>query len=281
MYLILAIASALLFGLWQFAIARNRATVPREMVVFASSGVAGLTYLVLGIASGTFSLTLDDIGAGLIGGLLNVAGTLAILKAYELGKIGVVTGVGACYALIPLAYSFVLGETLGVIAGIGLVLILVGLLIFYIPALNQRLPTATHSARAIPIALIAAAFWGLAIIVLDLGTKESITGTMFISMIPQVGIALILATAVKKVWAVGMDRRSMSIIVAAGVSVALAQITFFAAANLGDIGVVSVLGSLSPLITSLLALVLLHERMRRLETLALFVVVAGTALVAA
>jgi len=280
-YLILAIASAVLFGLWQFAIARNRATVPREMVVFASSGVAGLTYLVLGIASGTFSLTLDDIGAGLIGGLLNVAGTLAILKAYEMGKIGVVTGVGACYALIPLAYSFVLGETLGVIAGIGLVLILVGLLIFYIPALSQPLPTATHSARAILIALIGAAFWGLAIIVLDLGTKESITGTMFISMIPQVGIALILATAVKKVWAVGMDRRSTSIIVAAGLAVALAQITFFAAANMGDIGVVSILGSLSPLITSLLALVLLHERMRRLETLALFVVVAGTALVAA
>ncbi len=281
MYLILAIASAVLFGLWQFAIARNRATVPREMVVFASSGVAGLTYLVLGIASGTFSLTLDDIGAGLIGGLLNVAGTLAILKAYEMGKIGVVTGVGACYALIPLAYSFVLGESLGVIAGIGLVLILVGLLIFYIPALSQRLPTATHSARAILIALIGAAFWGLAILVLDLGTKESITGTMFISMIPQVGIALILATAVKKVWAVGMDRRSTGLIVAAGLAVALAQITFFAAANLGDIGVVAILGSLSPLITALLALILLHERMRRLETLALFVVVAGTALVAA
>jgi len=280
-YLFLAIASAVLFGLWQFAIARNRATVPREMVVFASSGVAGLTYLLLGIASGTFRLTALDIGAGLVGGLLNVAGTLAILKAYEMGKIGVVTGVGASYALIPLAYSFLLGETLGVIAGIGLILILVGLLIFYIPALSQRLPQATHSARAIFMALIGAAFWGLAIIILDLGTRESITGTMFISMIPQVGIALILATAVKKVWAVGMDRRSTSIIVAAGLAVALAQVAFFAAANMGDIGVVSVLGSLSPLITAVLALLILHERMRRLETLALIVVVAGTALVAA
>ncbi len=280
-YLILAIASALLFGLWQFAIARNRATVPREMVVFASSGVACLTYLALGIATGTFSITLDDLGAGVLGGLLNLAGTLTILRAYEMGKIGVVTGVGACYALIPLAYSFVLGERLGVVAGVGLILILVGLLIFYLPSVSQRLPEENNSVRAILVALLAAAFWGLAIIVLDLGTQESITGTMFVSMLPQVAITLVLATAIKKVWAVGMDRRATTTIVASGLAVALGQIAFFAAANIGDIGVVAILGSLSPLITALLALVVLHERMQRLETLALVVVVAGTALVAA
>lgn len=281
MYLLLAITSAVLFGLWEFALARNRVTVPREMVVLASSGVAGLTYLALGIASSTFILTPDDIADGLLGGLLNVAGTLAILKAYEIGKIGVVSGVGASSALIPLAYSFLLGESLGVVAGIGLALILAGVLIFYVPALRRPLPEATHPARAILMALLGAAFWGAAIIILDLGTAVSITGTMFMSMIPQVGVALILATAVKKVWAVGMDRRSTSIIVAAGLAVALAQITFFASANMGNIGVVSVLGSLSPLITAVLALIVLHERMRRLETLALFVIVAGTALVAA
>ena len=56
---------------------------------------------------------------------------------------------------------------------------------------------------------------------------------------------------------------------------------FYTAANMGDIGVVAVLGSMSPLVTTVLALVLLREKMHRLETVALVVVVAGTALVAA
>ncbi len=280
MYILLAVISALLFGVWQFAIAQYRGRIPREMVIFTCSGAAGLTYLILGIASGDFSLTLADVGEGLLGGLLNLAGTLAILKAYEMGKIGVVTGVGATYALIPLAYSFLLGETLGPLAGVGLALILVGLTIFYIPAVRQRIPGEASSLGAILIALLAAAFWGLAVIVLDLGTQVSVTGTMFISMIPQVAVALILAVAVKKVWG-GMDRRSTGVIVGAGLAVALGQIMFYTAANMGNIGVVSVLGSLSPLVTTVLALVLLREKMQRLETLALVVVVAGTALVAA
>ncbi len=280
MYILLAVISALLFGVWQFAIAQYRGRIPREMVIFTCSGAAGLTYLILGIASGDFSLTLADVGEGLLGGLLNLAGTLAILKAYEMGKIGVVTGVGATYALIPLAYSFLLGETLGPLAGVGLALILVGLTIFYIPAVRQRIPGEASSLGAILIALLAAAFWGLAVIVLDLGTQVSVTGTMFISMIPQVAVALILAVAVKKVWG-GMDRRSTGVIVGAGLAVALGQIMFYTAANMGNIGVVSVLGSLSPLVTTVLALVLLREKMQRLETLALVVVVAGTALVVA
>ena len=57
-------------------------------------------------------------------------------------------------------------------------------------------------------------------------------------------------------------------------------VEFFSAANQGNIGVVSILGSLSPLVTALLALVLLRERMARLETIALAIVVAGTCLVA-
>ena len=73
----------------------------------------------------------------------------------------------------------------------------------------------------------------------------------------------------------------MIVIVGAGFAVALAQISFFTAANEGDIGVVSVLSSLSPLVTTLLAVILLREWMRRREVVALVVVVAGTCLIAA
>lgn len=280
MYLLLAITSAVLFGVWQFAIGQFRGRVPREMVVLTCSAAAGVTYLVLGLASGEFLLDAVDTSRGLVGGLLNLGGTLLILKAYEQGKIGVITGVGATYALVPLAYSFFLGESIGGIGAVGLVFVLLGLLIFYVPAVTQKTPGQSQSVSAILIALVAALCWGLAVIVLDLGTRVSVTGTMFISQIPQVLVTLVLAAAVKKVWG-RIDRRSMIVIVGAGLAVALAQISFFTAANEGDIGVVSVLSSLSPLVTTLLAVILLREWMRRREVVALVVVVAGTCLIAA
>ena len=280
LYLLLAITSAVLFGVWQFAIGQFRGRVPREMVVFTCSAAAGVTYLVLGLASGEFLLDALDTSRGFVGGLLNLGGTLLILKAYEQGKIGVVTGVGATYALVPLAYSFFLGESIGGVGAVGLVFVLLGLLIFYVPAVTQKVPGESQSVSAILIALVAALCWGLAVIVLDLGTRVSVTGTMFISQIPQVLVTLVLAAAVKKVWG-HIDRRSMIVIVGAGFAVALAQISFFTAANEGDIGVVSVLSSLSPLVTTLLAVILLREWMRRREVVALVVVVAGTCLIAA
>lgn len=280
MYLLLAITSAVLFGVWQFAIGQFRGRVPREMVVLTCSAAAGVTYLALGLASGEFLLDALDTSRGLVGGLLNLGGTLLILKAYEHGKIGVITGVGATYALVPLAYSFFLGESIGDLGAVGLVFVLLGLLIFYVPAVTQKVPGESHSVSAILVALAAALCWGLAVIVLDIGTRVSVTGTMFISQIPQVLVALVLATAVKKVWG-RIDRRSMIVIVGAGFAVALAQISFFTAANEGDIGVVSVLSSLSPLVTTLLAVILLREWLRRREVVALVVVVAGTCLIAA
>lgn len=250
------------------------------MVVLTCSAAAGVTYLALGLASGEFLLDALDTSRGLVGGLLNLGGTLLILKAYEQGKIGVITGVGATYALVPLAYSFFLGESIGGLGAVGLVFVLLGLLIFYVPAVTQKVPGESHSVSAILVALAAALCWGLAVIVLDIGTRVSVTGTMFISQIPQVLVALVLATAVKKVWG-RIDRRSMIVIVGAGFAVALAQISFFTAANEGDIGVVSVLSSLSPLVTTLLAVILLREWLRRREVVALVVVVAGTCLIAA
>lgn len=280
MYLVLALASALLFGIWQFALGQFRGRIPREIVLLGCCSTSVVVYLVLGLVSGDFVLNSTDVLQGLAGGLLNVSGTLLVLKAYEIGKIGVVTGVAATSALVPLVYSFVLGESLSALAASGLVVIIIGLVIFYVPAAMRRTPGESQSLQAIVIALLAAGLWGLAIIALDLGTRVSVTGTMFMSQFPQIAVTLVIAFGIKKVRA-RLSGRSLWIVMGAGVSVALAQVAFFTAANEGNIGVVSVLGSLSPLVTAVLALLLLHERMARLETIALIVVVVGTGLLAA
>ncbi|MFM7596877.1 MAG: EamA family transporter [Actinomycetota bacterium] len=279
LYLVLALASALLFGIWQFALGQFRGRVPREIVLLGCCAASAVVYLGLGLATGNFVVNSTDAFQGIAGGLLNVGGTLLVLKAYEMGRIGVITGVAASYALVPLAYSFILGESLSPMAFAGLVVIIFGLIIFYVPAATSRTQGESNSLRGILIALLAAGLWGLAIIVLDLGTRVSLTGTMFMSQLPQLLVTLLIAFAINRV-SVRPSGQAVGIMVGAGVAVALAQGAFFTAANEGDIGVVSVLGSLSPLVTALLALWLLGERMARLETAALVAVVIGTGLLA-
>jgi uncharacterized membrane protein len=291
-YLVLALASALLFGVWQFALGQFRGRVPREIVLLACCGTSAVVYLLLGVVSSEFILNATDISRGFAGGLLNVSGTLLVLKAYETGKIGVVTGVAATSALVPLAYSFIVGETLTAVVAVGLVVIIAGLITFYAPAALRRSPVSAQagsggvagamagSSQAILLALLAAGLWGLAIITLDLGTRVSVTGTMFVSQFPQILVTLVIALAVKRL-RIRLGGPSFAIAAGAGLAVALGQVAFFTAANEGNIGVVSILGALSPLVTALLALLLLKEKMARLETVALIIVVAGTCLIAA
>jgi uncharacterized membrane protein len=73
----------------------------------------------------------------------------------------------------------------------------------------------------------------------------------------------------------------MAVLGGSGVALALGNMAFFTAANEGDIGLVSVLGALSPLVTALLAAILLKERLSRTDRIAFAIVLVGTVMIVA
>ncbi|MCX6460796.1 MAG: DMT family transporter [Actinobacteria bacterium] len=279
MYVLLALLSSVLFGVWAFGIGRYRGSISVFSVVLVSATAAAMVYLVVGLANDGLEFAEGDVLRGLAGGALNVSGTLLVLKAFQRGPMGVVSGVAASSTLVPLAYSLLTGESLSplVVAGIGL--IFAGLLVFYVPSM-KRDPNAARGLGAVGLALIAALFYGLATVTLDRGSLVSITATMLVSQIPQVLVAFVMVAFVARSWG-GLTRRALLPLAGAGVALGLGQVAFFAAAGEGSLGVVSVLGSLSPLVTALLALVFLSEKMTRWQTLALVIVLMGTCLVVA
>lgn len=280
-YVGLALFAGVLSGMWQFGIGLYRGRLSRNAILLISAAIAGVGYVVLGLLTSTLIFDLEDVPEGVIGGILNVAGTLCLLKAYECGKIGVASGVAATSALVPLAYSLYLGEPLtGLTAG-GTLLILAGLGMFYGAHLRDGGGIEGGSSGAtIFFALGTAFFWGVAIIILDIGTLVSVTGAMAVSEVPQVIIvAVIILIAGARSTFVGATPSAVSVLVGAGVALALSNVMFYVAANMGDIGVASVLGSLSAVVPAILALVFFRERLVRLEQGALVVVLVGTALV--
>lgn len=279
-YIALALSSGVLLGIWKFGLSFYRGRISSYAVVLFSATAAAVAYVVLGSLASTLAFDKRDLVAGLLGGACNLAGTLLLLKGYERGKVGVVTGIAAAYVLVPLAYSFVVGEQITWVMGVGVLVIMAGVAIFYSASMKEE-SEAPSSRAPIFLALGAALFWGLAILVLDNGTRVSVPGTLTLSQVPQVGFALVavLIGARNSRAIEGVSARAIAVLAAAGLALALGNIAFYNAADEGDVGVVSVLASLSPLVTALLAVVFLREHLGRRDVIALLVVLVGTALV--
>ena len=277
MYLLTALLSALLLGIWSFGIGQWRGKVAVFSVILVSASSAAVVYVVIGLLSHDLVFDPRDASRGVLGGIVNVTGTVLVLLAFERGKMGVVAGVASASVLVPLAFSFIGGEQVSPIQAIGIGVIFIGLLVFYVPSMRSKSDAPT-SLLPIVFAGLAALAWGLGVVIIDIGSRVSVTGTMVASQLPQMAFTLVMVFIVARSLG-GLNRRAVLSIAAAGVALALGQIAFFTAANEGNIGVVAVLGSLTPLVVALLALAVLKEQMSRSERVALVIVLVGTCLV--
>ena len=277
MYLLTALLSALLLGIWSFGIGQWRGKVAVFSVILVSASSAAVVYVVIGLLSHDLVFDPRDASRGVLGGIVNVTGTVLVLLAFERGKMGVVAGVASASVLVPLAFSFIGGEQVSPVQAIGIGVIFIGLLVFYVPSMRSK-SDAPASPLPIVFAGLAALAWGLGVVIIDIGSRVSVTGTMVASQLPQMAFTLVMVFIVARSLG-GLNQRAVLSIAAAGVALALGQIAFFTAANEGNIGVVAVLGSLTPLVVALLALAVLKEQMSRSERVALVIVLVGTCLV--
>ena len=277
MYLLTALLSALLLGIWSFGIGQWRGKVAVFSVILVSASSAAVVYVVIGLLSHDLVFDPRDASRGVLGGIVNVTGTVLVLLAFERGKMGVVAGVASASVLVPLAFSFIGGEQVSPVQAIGIGVIFIGLLVFYVPSMRSK-SDAPASPLPIVFAGLAALAWGLGVVIIDIGSRVSVTGTMVASQLPQMAFTLVMVFIVARSLG-GLTQRAVLSIAAAGVALALGQIAFFTAANEGNIGVVAVLGSLTPLVVALLALAVLKEQMSRSERVALVIVLVGTCLV--
>jgi drug/metabolite transporter (DMT)-like permease len=112
MYLFLALSSGVLWGVWGFGYGRYGRVMSRYSVLLFSASGAALTFLVAGLVRHDIRIDSIDVRDGLLGGFLNLLGSVLLLKALTMGKIGVASGVNAAYVLIPIGYSLTIGETI-------------------------------------------------------------------------------------------------------------------------------------------------------------------------
>jgi drug/metabolite transporter (DMT)-like permease len=254
-------------------------SLTRRLPVFAVTVVsqaAGFVGLLVAVAVrgdvGTRSFAL-----GLLAGLGGGAGLAAFYRALSLGTMSIVSPIAACGAVVPFVVSVATGERPSAIAVAGAMLALGGAVL---ASLEERRSSSPERSRAVLLALCSALALGLFVYFLGLGSREGdALSTLLGARVGSLGLLLVAATARRA--PLRIPRSALVAVAAVGVADVTANALFALASGHGLLSLVSVLGSLYPIVTVILAHVLLGERLTRLQQAGVVAALAGVAAISA
>jgi drug/metabolite transporter (DMT)-like permease len=273
--LFLALASSVVWGTADFSGGALTKRLPAFAVTIVSQS-AGFVVLIVAVGVrgelGTRSLLL-----GMLAGLGGGAGLAAFYRALSLGTMSVVSPVAACGAAVPFVISIVTGERPSALAIGGAVVALGGAVL---ASVEERRADSPQRSQAIVLALVAAIALGLFIYFLGLGSREGdALSTLFGARIGSLGLLVLLAGSRRS--SLRVPRALLPAVAAVGIADVSANALFAFASGHGLLSLVSVLGSLYPVMTVLLAHVLLGERLTRAQKLGVVAALAGVSAISA
>lgn len=224
--------------------------------VLGGSQLASLIIAIPILIAGTEpAMTPNDLAVSIGGGLLGALGLALLYRGLAIGRMGVVAPVAAVLtATLPVVYGF---ATEGVpsifaIAGIGLAIASV--------VLVSRAPKADGDERpsGLGYALAAGSTFGLFTIAASwLGDGLVISPVVVIRITSVLAIAAFLVVR-RGAWRV--PRRLWPALFAIGVIDMAATASYLGAISIGPLAIAAILASLYPVITTILATVVLRER---------------------
>ena len=223
--------------------------------------------------------SVDAVVLGAVAGVAGSVGTAALYACLAVGPMSVLSpGVAAIYAVLPAVVGILLGERyppLGY-AALGVVVVAGVLLAATREAGGARRP----SGRALFYAGTAGIGFAGYIIAIDATPAESGLVPLFVDLLAG-GALFAVALVVRRIrngpaeLAAVRDRIAMRQALAAGVLLVTGNILLVVGLHLGDLAVMSVLNSLYPLGTVLLAIVILRERLTVLQGVGIALALAG------
>jgi drug/metabolite transporter (DMT)-like permease len=214
---------------------------------------------------------------GLLAGLGGGAGLAAFYKALSLGTMSIVSPLVACGAVVPFGISLATGERPSGLAVLGAVVALGGAVL---ASVEERRSESPERGRAIALAVVAAVALGLFVYFLGLGSRQGdALSTLVGARVGSLGLLVVLAVALRA--PLRVPRASLAAVAAVGIADVTANALFALASGHGLLAIVSVLGSLYPVTTVLLAHVILGERLTGLQKAGVAAALAGFAAISA
>ena len=216
-------------------------------------------------------------------GIIGVVGLGAFYRGLSIGAMGVVAPISATAAAIPVGAGLVLGERPGVLQWAGIMVALVGIVLVAreeTPAeRGEDVPGGVPIAAGVGLALAAAVGFGGFLALMDFAAEPDPLLATLVSRTASVAVLVLVALVVRPDMRVGRSDGALMVMI--GCFDLTANALYAVATTVGLLSVVSVLGSLYPVITVILAAVFLHERIGAVQRLGSVLAIGGALMLAA
>jgi drug/metabolite transporter (DMT)-like permease len=269
---LLALASSACWGTSDFFAGLRSKTLPPAAVVAWSQGMA-LALLTVLLSVRGFGGPSGWVPWAVAAGISGSGALVCFYAALSTGTMGVVAPVASLGVVVPVLLGVVTGDQPPVLAWVGMAVAVLGVALASGPELTGRL-----SPRPLVLALVAALGFGLALFFLDRGARVSLLHTLWGMRATSVTMFAVAGLALRR--AGGVAARDVPALAVIGVGDLSANALFAYASSHAAVSITSVLGSLYPVVTVLLARFVLGERLRRVQSVGVGVSLIGVATIA-
>ncbi|MGN6378801.1 MAG: EamA family transporter [Gaiellales bacterium] len=245
--------------------------------VVIASQFAGLAALVVALILLGGHATPRSLGIGAAAGLCGAVGIASFYAALAAGKMSIVSPVSACGALVPMVLALATGERPGTLALAGAVVALAGAVL---ASMHEYAGEQPGSRLAIVLAGVAALGIGgfLFLIAHAAAGGQTLPALLGARM---GSLTILVMGAVIRSQPVSVPRSAFPAVAGVGLLDSGANGLFAVATQHGYLSIVSVLGSVYPIVTVILAQVLLRERLTSIQVVGVAAAVLGVAMVSA
>ncbi|HWC71823.1 MAG TPA: DMT family transporter [Actinomycetota bacterium] len=275
----LALASGLTWGSADFVGGLMSRRLPTAIVMVVSQGAGLILTAGLVIVLGEPRPDAGSLTAGALGGVAGAIGLASLYRGLAVGRMSIIAPTAALSGAVPVVVGFLQGERPATLQVVGMAVAGAGVLLAVrTPEPDVSRPGGTGT-RGIGFALLAALFLGLFVTSLDVAGEASPLWASL--MVRVVSVPLFIAAALVTVRHTRRPTgRETAILAGVGALDNGANVMFAFAAREGLLTIVSVLGSLYPVATVLLARWFLHERLAPWQVAGIAAAFVGVALIA-
>jgi drug/metabolite transporter (DMT)-like permease len=228
-----------------------------------------------------------------LGAAAGTVGLAAFYRGLAVGQMGVVAPISSAAAAIPVAVGLASGERPGALQVAGIAVAIAGVVLVTWdprgegqtltpppPSGEGLTPPRSRMATGAGLAFVAALGFGFFFVGLDEASDRDLLWALVITRSMSTGALLLAALALRPpgLRLSAGDTRDVALV---GILDVAANALFAAGTTLGLVSVVSVLGSLYPVTTILLARFILHERLRATQRGGAATALVGVALISA
>jgi drug/metabolite transporter (DMT)-like permease len=269
---VLALVSSVLWGTSDFLGGLFTRRRPAYAVVAGSQACGLLLIAVVAVSTSAWRGPLGWVPWAVGAGVAGSGALVCFYAALATGTMGVVSPVAALGAVVPVLAGVLGGESPSGRAVAGIALALAGAVAASGPELRG-----TAGPRPVLLAALAGAGFGVALVLISEGSRVDAVMTLTGMRATSVTAFAVTALALRT-WG-GLGRRDVPSLLAIGGGDVGANLLFALASQRGMLSITSVLGSLYPVVTVLLARAVLRERLRPVQQVGVTGALAGVVLV--